>query len=312
MIRDTSTALCCEHIAQSYGDHQVLQDINLRVAYGEILALLGRNGAGKTTLISIACGLQAPTSGKIRTAGMIPSLDTSAIFGNRIGFAPQELSIYPQLTVRQNLICMAMLHGYSKNRSRNTTDDVIDMLGLGPQREIRAELLSGGQQRRLHTAMALVHHPSVLFLDEPTVGADIEARAEIINTVRHLARNGTAVIYTTHYLEEVESLQADVAFLVDGSIVEQGSLHHIVETHAKPSIHVTFTGAEQPTINGWLQVDGHLEPRSAPSEPGHALADLLSKPATADRQLHDVEVVHANLENAYLNIVGSAQKKVQE
>jgi ABC-2 type transport system ATP-binding protein len=242
---------------------------------------------------------------------MMPSNTSDSAFGLRVGLAPQRLGIYPQLTVRQNLTSTAMLHGYSKRQSLKATDEVIEMLGLADQCTVRAEHLSGGQQRRLHTGMALVHHPSVLFLDEATVGADVEARADILATVKRLASEGTAVVYTTHYLEEVESLQADVAFLVEGSIADHGSLQSMIAAHATPSIQVTFACDRQPLANGWIAVNGHLEPQQPINEAGRALAELLGQPSTAGLQLKDVEVIHADINNAYLNVVGTAAKKVQ-
>jgi ABC-2 type transport system ATP-binding protein len=305
------TALKCSHLAKAYKGRTVLEDVGFQLEYGEILAILGRNGAGKTTLTSIACGLEQADSGDIRTAGMIPSRAPARTFGRTVGLAPQQLGIYPQLSVIQNLTCTAMLHGLTKTQAVRSSNDMMDMLGLHDQRDIRAEHLSGGQQRRLHTAMAIVHHPTVLFLDEPTAGADVEARAEIIESVKELAANGTAVVYTTHYLEEVESLQANVAFLVDGRIVDRGDQRTVVAAHTSSSVHVRFVGDHQPVVEGWNITDGHLEPQAPVDEPGQMLASLLRQPATINLELQDVQVIHANLENAYLNIVGSTPKKAQ-
>ncbi|MGO1347050.1 MAG: ABC transporter ATP-binding protein, partial [Bifidobacterium psychraerophilum] len=300
------------HIRKSYGGVNVLGDVDLRVEYGEILALLGRNGAGKSTLVSIACGLEQPDSGEIRTGGMIPSSASRSAFGRCLGLAPQSIGVYPQLTVLQNLLGFALLYGLSTRAAHQNADETIDMLA---QRNLKAERLSGGQQRRLHTGIALVHRPKILFLDEATVGADVETRASILRTVRSVAESGTAVIYTTHYLEEVEALDAHVAFLVDGSISDSGSLRRVVASHASPSIRVRFEGSKQPRVTGWHRSGDYLEAdvpavdsrgsRGAGIDPGQTLAVLLRDPHCCGRVLADVDMVRPDLESAYLNIVGS-------
>jgi ABC-2 type transport system ATP-binding protein len=312
-------ALLCSHIRKSYGGVNVLGDVDLRVEYGEILALLGRNGAGKSTLVSIACGLEQPDSGEIRTGGMIPSSASRSAFGRCLGLAPQSIGVYPQLTVLQNLLGFALLYGLSTRAAHQNADETIDMLGLSAQRNLKAERLSGGQQRRLHTGIALVHRPKILFLDEATVGADVEARASILRTVRSVAESGTAVIYTTHYLEEVEALDAHVAFLVNGSISDSGSLRRVVASHASPSIRVRFEGSQQPQVKGWHRSGDYLEAdvpgvdsrgsRGAGIDPGQALAVLLRDPHCRGRVLADVDMVRPDLESAYLNIVGSASEQ---
>ncbi|MCI1673671.1 MAG: ABC transporter ATP-binding protein [Bifidobacterium tibiigranuli] len=298
-------AIQCSDVRKSYGSRCVLDGVNLQVRYGSILALLGRNGAGKSTLISMLCGLLKSDSGSMRVAGFALNGGSPNALGSAIGLAPQDLGLYPQLTVMQNLTSMAMVQGLPPRNAQERAEGLIDMFGLGGQPGQRAESLSGGQKRRLHTAMALVHSPRVLFLDEPTVGADVEARSSILQVVRGIADSGTAVLYTTHYMEEVEQLGADVAFLDRDSIVDQGSIHDIVKRHAAPSIRVSFAGGLQPEVNGWTRAGGGIEPDCPIDDPGRALAALLSDPHCRDVQLKDVQVIHANLETAYRNIVGS-------
>jgi ABC-2 type transport system ATP-binding protein len=298
-------AIQCSDVRKSYGSRCVLDGVNLQVRYGSILALLGRNGAGKSTLISMLCGLLNPDSGSVRVAGVALNGKRPNALGSAIGLAPQDLGLYPQLTVMQNLMSMAMVQGLRPRNARERAEDLIDMFDLGKQSGQRAESLSGGQKRRLHTAMALVHSPRVLFLDEPTVGADVEARSSILQVVRGIADSGTAVLYTTHYMEEIEQLGADVAFLDGGSIVDQGGIHDIVKRHAAPSICVSFVGGLQPEVIGWVRTGDGLEPDRPIDDPGRTLAALLSDQHCRDVQLKDVQVIHANLETAYRNIVRS-------
>ena len=188
-----------------------------------MLALLGPNGAGKSTLVWIASGLLKPDAGSVQVSG-------------RPGLAPQEIGIYPSLTVRENLWAFAEIHGVGRRAERLLEPFVLTALADRP-----AGRLSGGEQRRLHTAIALVHRPRVVLLDEPTAGADTQTRAAILDAVRGLAAEGTAVVYTTHYLPEVEALGAGVALLEAGRIIASGTVAELVARHAESVLEVVFT-----------------------------------------------------------------------
>ena len=167
-------------IHKSYGTHEVLRGVDLRVSPGQVLGLLGRNGAGKSTLITILCGLRRADSGTASICGHRPA---SAEAARSIGYAPQELGIYPDLSVAQNLAAFGELNGLTRRESASRAGEVMDLLGLTEKRGQRASHLSGGQQRRLHAGMAIMHRPRLVFMDEPTVGADVEARSQILRAV---------------------------------------------------------------------------------------------------------------------------------
>src|SRR5699024_7227015 len=215
-------------IDKAFGSHQVLSGASLRVEAGEVVGLLGPNGAGKTTFISIATGALAADRGQVCVDGVDVATDRRAA-ARHLGTAPQELGVYPMLTVRENVVGMGRVHGLSRRRAREQGAEVIDALGLTPCTHTRAEHLSGGQRRRLHTAMALVHQPAVVCLDEPTVGADIESRDQIVGYVRGLADAGAAVVYTTHQVRELEDLGAQVAVLAAGRICRYGSAQQVID-----------------------------------------------------------------------------------
>ena len=177
-------ALRLRAVRKSYGDHEVLRGVDLDVARGQVLGLLGRNGAGKSTLIEIMCGLRSADSGTVSVCGADPAKER---VGQHIGYAPQDLGVYPDLTVAQNLSFYGQLQGLSRKRARTRTAEVMELLGLEEQCSKRAKHLSGGQRRRLHAGMAIMHEPEVVFMDEPTVGADVEARSRILRAVRSLA-----------------------------------------------------------------------------------------------------------------------------
>ena len=188
-----SPTLEAQGIYKSYGTHKVLRGVDLRVEPGQILGLLGRNGAGKSTLITILCGLKRADSGSVRICGKNPAAHN---IGQLLGYAPQDLGIYPDLSVAQNLTAFGELHGLGRREAVVRAGEVMDLLGLSEKRDQRASHLSGGQQRRLHAGMAIMHKPRLIFMDEPTVGADVEARSQILSAVRQLAEEGAAVVYT--------------------------------------------------------------------------------------------------------------------
>ena len=244
MSQPHSPALEAQGIYKSYGTHNVLRGVDLRVEPGQILGLLGRNGAGKSTLITILCGLKRADAGSVRICGKNPAAHN---IGQLLGYAPQELGIYPDLSVAQNLTAFGELHGLGRREAVVRAGEVMDLLGLSEKRDQRASHLSGGQQRRLHAGMAIMHKPRLIFMDEPTVGADVEARSQILSAVRQLAEEGAAVVYTSHYLAEFEELGSDIAILSEGRIVARGSLEEIISAHGSAEVTLTFDRTVPPT-----------------------------------------------------------------
>ena len=286
-------------ISKSYGTHEVLRGVDLRVEPGQILGLLGRNGAGKSTLITILCGLRRADSGIASICGHHPA---SAEAARSIGYAPQELGIYPDLSVAQNLAAFGELHGLGRRESTSRAGEVMDLLGLTEKRGQRASHLSGGQQRRLHAGMAIMHRPRLVFMDEPTVGADVEARSQILRAVRQLADDGAAVVYTSHYLAEFEELGSDIAILNEGSIVASGTLEEIVSHHARAEVTLEFD-RPIPSIDGWSADDRRLQLIGDEADPGSRIGEALASPALEGARLTDVRIMQASLHNAYLQII---------
>lgn len=305
--------LLMEDVRKSYGHRRVLEGVTLEVGAGRVVGLVGSNGAGKTTLISIATGLITADAGRALVGeGPHATIDVARDRGaaaGLVGLAPQELGVYPMLTVEQNLATFAELAGLGRRAARARIERVVDALDLAPQVRQRADTLSGGQARRLHTGMALMHRPAVLFLDEPTVGADVAARRAILDVVRELAGEGTAVVYTTHYLTELSDLGADVAILHQGRIVLEGSVADVVAAHAAPAVGIVTSG-DVPALPGWVPTphDGgrmRWEAPTAADGKDHTalLADALAR-LTARTTLEGIEVTPASLESAFLAVTG--------
>ncbi|MBI1758431.1 MAG: ABC transporter ATP-binding protein [Actinobacteria bacterium] len=301
-----STGLRIRGLAKSYGDHQVLRGVALTAQPGEIVGLLGPNGAGKTTLTSIAAGLRSADAGEVEICGVDALADPAGARAH-LGLAPQELGIYPQLSVRTNLEYFARLAGMGRRGLRDRVAEVAAALGLTDLLARRAGQLSGGQRRRLHTAMALVHRPRVLFLDEPTVGADVETRHQVLAVVRELAAGGVAVVYCTHYLPEIEALDARVSVLNAGLIVAEGTVRDLIDTHTEASVELVFDGEPPADLPG-RRVAGAVPGTTLvvvpTTDPSGTLSGLLAGLGPAAGWLRSVEIRRPSLESAYLALVG--------
>lgn len=233
--------LAINRLSKAYGPRQALDSVDLSVAEGEISALLGRNGAGKTTLVSIVAGLLSADTGSIVIDGIDARLHPRLARAN-IGLAPQETGVYPTLSCRDNLRLFTGLAGMGRSETRAAIDELAELLGLTELLDRRAKELSGGERRRLHTAIALVGRPSLVLLDEPTVGADVQTRSQLLRVVQELAQNGAAVVYSTHYFPEVAELNASVVILDRGRVLARGSINEVVGAHAVGMVELEFAG----------------------------------------------------------------------
>jgi len=212
-------AVSVRNLAKSYGDHQAVRDVSFEVEKGDVFALLGPNGAGKTTTIEILEGFRDRTGGEVTTLGVDPAdRGSQRWLRSRIGVVLQELAVEPFFTVRQVLTRNA---GYY--HSPRPVDEVIELIGLKEKADQRIKKLSGGQQRRLDVGLGIVGNPELLFLDEPTTGLDPSGRRDTWNLIRQLTSDGTTVMLTTHYMDEVEALADQVAVLNRAEIVARGT-----------------------------------------------------------------------------------------
>ena len=289
-----------EGLTKAYGDRQVLRGVRLDAEAGEVVGLLGPNGAGKTTLVSIVAGLRTADSGTVEVDG-IDALAHSDRARKVLGLAPQDLGIYPTLSVRQNLEFLAELAGLRGPRLRAQVGSVVEALDLASLLGQRAGTLSGGQKRRLHTAMALVHEPKLLFLDEPTVGADVRTRGQILDVVRQRAASGCAIVYTSHYLAEIEELGATVAVIEDGRIIARSPLDDLVARYGVAAVRLTFAGAA-PALDGFA-IDGSTATLQT-TNPARTAAQILGRLNGSAEQLRGLEIIQPSLEAAYLALTG--------
>ncbi len=217
----SQVAIAADNLTKTFGNFHAVKQVNLEVRYGEIYGLLGANGAGKTTIIKMLCGLLSPSDGKVYLAGKIDNLRSPKI-RQSIGYMSQKFTLYDDLSVVQNLEFYCGVYGVSQNLRRQKINWVLEICGLTGQENMLTGRLPGGWKQRVAFGASVMHEPKILFLDEPTSGVDPLARRQFWRLIDDFARNGTAILVTTHYLEEAEHCHR-MGFMVAGEIVTQGS-----------------------------------------------------------------------------------------
>jgi len=227
-------------------DGVTFSGLNLKVKKGERFGLFGPNGAGKTTLLSLMTGLLSADEGTVRLLGHDVRRHSNKV-NELFGFVPQDFSFYQELSPVENLEFFGAWAGLSRVQIKKRTDELLHILGLENVRNKQVDKFSGGMKRRVNLAIGVMHNPSILILDEPTVGVDVQTRHAIINYLMELNKNGTTLIYTSHQLSEAEGLCEEVALIDSGEIIAQDSLTALLEEHSKDSLEGLFlelTGKE--------------------------------------------------------------------
>ena len=212
-----SSLLEVKDLCRSFGSLKAVDHLSFEVERGEAFGLLGPNGAGKSTTMMMICGVLAADSGEVRIEGR--ALDGRIPASrDRMGVVPQDLAIYPDLSARENLLFFGRLYHLSGRALHRRVDEVLDQVGLLGRAADHAQTFSGGMKRRLNFAAAILHAPVLLILDEPTVGVDPQSRAHLMDCIRQLQQSGTAIIYASHYMEEVQALCTRVAIIDHGQL----------------------------------------------------------------------------------------------
>lgn len=226
MIDRAAPILVLDAVRKAYRGREALRGVSLQLHPGELLGFFGPNGAGKTTMIRCIAGLAVPDGGRIEVR--VPA-GFSGSQRPRPGLVPQNIAVYPDLTVRQNLEVFGRLEGVSSRQLRERIPQVLEWAALSDRANSLARTLSGGMQRRLNIACSVLHHPAVLLLDEPTVGVDPQSRERIYAMMQQLKQQGTAVLITTHQLEEVETRCDRIVVMDHGTIVAEGQLVDLIQ-----------------------------------------------------------------------------------
>jgi ABC-2 type transport system ATP-binding protein len=300
-------------LRKRFGDNQAVNGVDISVGPGETFGLLGPNGAGKTTSISMIAGLLAADSGSVMVAGR-PINTRSTDAKAAIGLVPQDLAIYPDLSARENLTFFGRLYGMKGPSLAKRIAEVLDVIGLADRANDRTKEFSGGMKRRLNIGIGLLHQPTLLILDEPTVGVDPQSRNAILESVEQLSRAGMAVLYTTHYMEEAERLCDRVAIIDQGVVKAEGTRRQLVELVGEADrIHITATGDLQAARAAAASVSGVLEATVADHSievmagmASSLLPEVLARVAAGGAAITSVAVIEPNLEAVFLHLTGKA------
>ena len=209
---------------KKYGEFEALKGVNLSIQKGEIYGLLGPNGAGKSTLIKCISGLEKTTSGEIVFEENITNINK---YKEHIGLLPQDIALYLDFTARENISFFCSLYGYKGKNLKNRVDRALEFVGLMEFENKKAKEFSGGMKRRLNMACAIAHSPSIVIMDEPTVGIDPQSRNHILESVKKLNSEGSTIIYTSHYMEEVEELCENISIMDNGKVIANGNKEYL-------------------------------------------------------------------------------------
>ena len=327
-------------LVKRFGDFTAVDGVSFRIAEGSIFGLLGPNGAGKTTIISMLSCLMAPDGGDVIIDGRSVLTDSAGV-RRVLGIVPQEIALYPTLTAAENLRFWGKMYGLSGKQLAEAVEYGLKMAGLEDRAKDRVETFSGGMKRRINIAAGILHRPRVLLMDEPTVGIDPQSRNHILETVRELNREGMTVLYTSHYMEEVEALCDSIAIVDHGKVIATGSLEELralvgdedrirvtvgdglasdsapaeEDAPAQDAHAAALTGAESARINAALErlraqpgisraelSGGAIELLAR--EAGAVLAGVVSALTQAGVHVRGIEVIEPDLESVFLHLTG--------
>ena len=294
-----------EALVKRFGQVTAVNDITLELRGGECLGLLGPNGAGKSTLIRSIVGRVVPDAGRVAVFG---SPANSVAARAALGWVPQELALYPRLTCKENLESFGRYHGLAGTGLREAVAWCLDWASLKDRATELTKNLSGGMRRRLNMAAGIIHRPKLVLMDEPTVGVDPQSRNRIFEMIEKLHAEGTAIIYTTHYMEEAERLCDRVAIVDHGRIIALGTNQELVENaFASRSQVLARFSSSVGVVSAWVEHrGGRLVDSTAeftverPTE----IASLLDDATRAGLEVVDVSLRRPNLESVFLHLTG--------
>lgn len=292
-----------------------VKDVSFDILDGEIFSLLGPNGAGKTTIISMLSGLISPTSGDSIIAGhSVTKSPTQA--KKAIGIVPDEIALYKEISAKENLEFWGKMYGLNGQKLKERIQVVLEIVGLDDRAKDRVETYSGGMKRRLNIAVGLLHEPKILFMDEPTVGIDPHTRRRILDTVKELNQQGLTILYTTHYMEEVEEISDRIGIIDHGNLVALGTqaeLNSLVDQYQTVLLQLNTDKENEATAKELANLPGV---KRAYGENGHIILQTNEASALIARivvwasqdavGIKRLEIEEPNLESVFLHLTGRA------
>lgn len=300
-------------VKKSFGKKEVVKGITFTIEKGEAFGLLGPNGAGKSTTISMICGLLPYNEGDIKVDGFSVK-DQPMEIKKKIGVVPQDIALYPTMTALDNLLFWGKMYGISRKDVTKRAYEVLNIVGLHDRAKDKIETFSGGMKRRINIGAALMHRPELLIMDEPTVGIDPQSRNHILETVKELNKEGMTIIYTSHYMEEVEFLCKRIGIIDHGEVIAVGTKKDLCNrlssgtvvkmkiNHYKDSMMEdlnTLPHVEKATFN---KEDKELEILVNSSQ--QALGDLIAASVKHNIDVSSIHVQEPNLETLFLQLTG--------
>ncbi|MGP8337292.1 MAG: ABC transporter ATP-binding protein [Methanosarcinaceae archaeon] len=316
-VMNDNAIISVENLVKKYNGFTAVDGISFSIRRGEILGLLGPNGAGKSTIISILCCLLKPTSGRVTIDGFQIGNNNNDI-KKIIGVVPQEISLYHTLTARENLNFYAKIYGLSGKVLKEKTEFLLDMAGLTERADERLEIYSGGMKRRINIAVALLHDPKILILDEPTTGVDPQSRKRIYDTISNLNKQGMAVLLTTHQMEDAEDLCHRIAIVDKGKLIALDTLQRLLKMVGQSDIvHVVTKEGIQPDIVQSIRQFDTVENVSVDENNmtiqlvsgSELLADIIDTLASSGTRVESIRIKEPDLETLFFNLTGTALRK---
>ncbi len=300
-------------LVKRFGELTAVDHVDFTIAEGEMFGLLGPNGAGKTTTISMISCLLEPTEGEITVAGHSIREQQTAL-KRTLGVVPQEIALYSTLSAAENLAFWGRMYGLSGAKLKSAVEEALELAGLADRSKERVEKYSGGMKRRINIAAGILHKPKVLLMDEPTVGIDPQSRNHILETVKDLNDSGMTVLYTSHYMEEVEYLCDRIAIMDHGRIIAMGTLNELRDVVGGMDVISVSVGevsegvlAAVGAINGVKGVnrsEGTMEVLTPGS--GSILGKLVATLESEGAHVTSVTVTEPNLESVFLHLTGKS------
>lgn len=298
------------HLEKSYQAKQVIQGISFEIKQGEILCLLGPNGAAKSTTINIICGALGYDSGEILYQGKSIEKNIKG-FKEKLGMVPQDLALYEDLTAEQNIRFFASLYGLKGTALAEGIEFALHSVGLTAHRKEKANTFSGGMKRRLNIACAIAHQPKLLIMDEPTVGIDPQSRNHILAAIRKMQKNGMTILYTTHYMEEVEEISTRIIIMDHGKMIAEGTKESLKALSGEKNIVIELATSTVFSLDDFYHIEGLKEVKmekqqliATTIQGVENLDKIISVLIQLNQKIQNVEIQSNNLETVFLDLTG--------
>ncbi len=301
------------NLKKNFGELKAVRGVSFTAQAGEVLSLLGPNGAGKSTTISMLSGLLEPNEGDATIMGYSVRREPLQA-KSHLGVVPQDIALYPDLSARENLVFWGKMYGLRGAALKTRVNEVLDIIGLADRQRDRVGTFSGGMKRRVNIGAALLHKPSVVIMDEPTVGIDPQSRRHILDSVKELNRQGMTVIYTTHYMEEAEELSDHIAIIDQGEVVANGTYHELIQLVGEQTrIDLGLNVEGESILPVWQKVEGVSQASSLDGsvtllvdDSNRVLPRLFESAGEFGARITSVEIKEPNLESVFLHLTGRA------